>query len=174
MLKDRQLTRDLWLHDWPCVLQRGIDSDVRWLEWTASNVWQPVIDRFGRVYFTSWRYWVSSGCMEARTGDHEHPGTVDVVAANASTGELHRWMGENLRDAAGAPLWGSLIDERNHVHYTAPGIGTRGEAEYLYEPTEGTYVAVDLPEWSSPTVAAAGLGPWVLGAAALYFLGDRK
>lgn len=140
----------------------------------ATNIWQPVIDRFGRVYFTSWRYWVSSGCQEARTGDHSHAGTVDAVAASASSGELHRWIGENLRDAAGNPLWGSLIDERNHVHLTAPGVGTSGAPEYLYEPTERTYVNVALPKWASPTIAVAGLAPWVLGAAALYLLGEKR
>ena len=171
MIPDRQLTRSLWLHSWPCALEKATEADARVLAWAATNVWQPVIDHLGPVVFTSWRYWVSSGCQVARTGDHEDPGTVDAVARNASSGELHDWIGRNLRDASGAPLWGSLINERDHVHYTRPGVGTHGGAEYLYEPTEGTYVAVALPEWIPPAVA---IGPWVLGAAALYLLGRKE
>ena len=174
MIPDRQLTRDLRLSDWPCALERGTEADARVIAWTAANVWQPVITALGPVSFTSWRYWVSSGCRTARTGDHSDPGTVDVVGRHVRSGDLHRWMGEHLRDAGGGPLWGSLIDERDHVHYTRPGVGHSGAPEYLVEPREGSYVSVALPEWTAPDLRAAGLGPWLLGAAALYLLRETK
>lgn len=167
-MTDRQLTTDLRLSSWPCW-KHATKRDVVWMEWTARNVLQPVINRWGPITITSWRYWFRSGCEEARTGDHEHPATVDFVPTRARVSDVHRWMGAYIVHADGRPLFGSLIDERDHVHVTAAGVGTRtGETEFLVEPTEGTYSAISIP--GRPTAAVLG----VAVAVALYALTRRN
>lgn len=150
---DRQLTRSLRLSSWPCW-QRATPDEVKWIEWAARNVWQPVIDRWGPLKISSWRYWVDSGCVQPRVGAHEHAGTADVVLSGDMQ-EVHRWMSQNIRDAEGFPMWGELIYERDHIHYTAPGVGTRGRPELFDEPTEGRYVPVPFEARIFP---ATGLG----------------
>ncbi len=172
LIADRQLSTSLRLSAWPCW-EHATESDLRWLSWTARNVWEPVIARWGPLYFTSWKRWVRSGCVEARTGDHAHPGTLDVVPARASVEEVHSWMGAHIRDGTGSPLFGSLINVRDHIHYTPPGVGTAaGVTEFLSEPTEGKYRGLPLPfgrwTWRGMTLTIAA-------ALALYFFAtDRR
>jgi hypothetical protein len=151
----RALSRSINLEDIPCS-QGATENEIEWLEWAARTIWQPVVDRWGPVAFTSWRYWQNGGaCSRARTGDHSHPGTLDAVPLEAGVTEVFEWMGANLRSWTGAPLWGSLIDERTHIHQTAPGVGAGPEGEYLHEPTEGVYEARALPA-ARPLVLGAG------------------
>jgi len=168
-MTDRQLTRSLRLSSWPCW-KRATPKDLEWIEWAARNIWQPVIDRWGPLTISSWKYWASSGCVQARTGAHEHAGTADVVTT-ADMRQVHRWMAENIRDSDGYPLWGELIYERNHIHYTSPGVGTRGKPELFDEPTEGRYVPVP---FAARIIPATGFG--VLAAIGLLlaiFAGRR-
>jgi hypothetical protein len=82
-------------------------------------------------------------------------------------------MGAHIRDGMGAPLFGSLIMERDHIHYTPPGIGTpAGQTEFLQEPTEGTYEELQLPR---PAWTWQGAALTIAGAVALYFFAtDRR
>lgn len=165
---DRELTRSLRLRHWPCW-ERATPRDVVWMEWTARNILQPVIDRWGPITLTSWRYWARSGCREARTGDHEDPATIDFVPTRARVADVHGWMGAHLVEASGRPLYGSLIDERDHLHMTRAGVGTRtGETEFLVEPVEGEYHALTIPR--RPTVALMAAAVVV----ALYALTRRN
>lgn len=142
---DRELTRSLRLSDWPCW-QKANPRDVVWMEWTARNILQPTIDRWGPVAISSWRWWRRSGCVEARTGDHADPATLDFVPQRARISDVHNWMGSHLVEASGRPLYGSLIYERDHIHVTRAGVGTRpGETEFLVEPVEGEYHALPIP-----------------------------
>lgn len=156
-MNDLQLSRSLRLSAWPCW-QRATADDLPALRWTAENILQPTVDRWGPLYLTSWRYWRSSGCIDARTGDHADAGTVDFVPASASVEDVWRWMGANLKGR-----YGSLIEERDHIHVTRPGVGVEpGRFEFLREPVEGVYRA-EVPGASTLAKAAAV-------AAAVYVL----
>lgn len=165
---DRQLTRSIRVSSWPCW-QQATARDLTWMEWTARNILQPVVDRWGPVTVTSWKLWARSGCREARTGDHADPATLDFVPTRARIPDVHNWMGAHLVEANGRPLYGSLIDERDHIHVTRAGVGTRpGETEFLVEPTEGVYHAVPIPRRASAALVAAAVG------VAIYALTRRE
>ncbi len=75
---------------------------------------------------------------------------MDFVPRRAGVTQVWRWMGANLRG-----MYGSLINERDHIHVTRPGIGVApGQAEFLNEPTEGVYEPATV---GVPTVVLAGL-----------------
>ena len=138
------------------------------MEWTARNILQPIINRWGPVTITSWRWWVRSGCVEERTGDHEDPGTIDFVPMRARVSDVHNWMGAQLVEPNGRPLYGSLIDERDHIHLTRPGVGTALDVpEFLVEPVEGEYHELPIPRRATVALLAAG------AAVALYALTRR-
>ncbi len=156
-LTDRGLSRSLRLSAWPCW-EHATARDVVWMEWTARNILQPVIDRWGPLTISSWKRWARSGCREARTGDHEDPATVDFVPDRARISDVHNWMGAHIVEASGTPLYGSLIDERDHIHVTRRGVGTRaGETEFLVEPVEGEYHALTIPHRISGAALATAV-----------------
>lgn len=154
-----RFSRNFVLEEWPCW-KNATAADVIVMRWVAVNVLQPARNRFGAIRITSWKYWARSDCREPRTGDHADAGTLDFVPLEAPIMDVFRWIGANLRGR-----YGSLIYERDHIHYTRPGIGVRqGETEFLIEPTEGVYKAIALP------LSTAGI---VAVVAALYFLTKR-
>lgn len=165
---DRQLTPSLRVRHWPCW-QKATTRDLVWMEWAARNILQPTIDRWGPLKISSWRWWARSGCVEARTGDHADPGTVDFVPDQARISDVHNWMGGHLVESSGRPLYGSLIDERDHIHVTRAGVGTRpGETEFLVEPAEGVYRALTIPRRPTAALVAAAV------AVAVYALTRRS
>lgn len=148
-MRDVALTPGLRLSSFPCW-EKATASDAVYMRWVAVNVLQPVINRWGPLHLTSWKWWKSEGCNRARTGDHADAGTVDFVPAEASIEDVWQWMGANLRGR-----WGSLIHERDHIHVTRSGVGTRtGRDEFLREPIEGQYAAA-MP--GIPTMGLAAL-----------------
>lgn len=157
MTDDAQLSTDFRLSSAPCW-DRATVADALAFRWTALNILQPTADRWGPLAITSWRHWTRDNCRDARTGDHGDGGTVDFVPRRASIARVANWMAANLRGR-----YGSLINERDHIHVTRPGIGVRpGTSEYLNEPTEGVYVAASVAP-PALVVAAFAVG-------ALYFL----
>lgn len=152
MIGDVALSRSLSLSSFPCW-ERATAADALVMRWVAREVLQPVIDRWGRIEITSWRYWKRNDCGDPRVGDHSHPGTIDFVPLQAPVTKVWSWMASTLRGK-----YGSLIHERDHIHYTRPGVGARvGHAEVLYEPTEGIYRAAVVP---LPLLAVAVAG-WI-------------
>lgn len=156
-MTDAQLSPGFRLSSFPCW-QRATAPDVVVMRWVAQRVLQPTANRWGRLTITSWTAWARTDCTEARTGDHADPGTVDFVPRLAPIEDVWRWMGANLKGR-----YGSLIFERDHIHYTRPNVGVRtGQTEFLYEPVEGVYRA-EVPGMSSLAVGA-------LAVAGLYVL----
>lgn len=134
-MTDAQLSPDFRLSSAPCW-ERATVADALAFRWTAINILQPTADAWGPLQITSWRHWTKDNCREARTGDHADGGTVDFVPRRATVSRVASWMAANLRGR-----YGSLINERDHIHVTRPGIGVApGVSEYLHEPTEGVYV----------------------------------
>lgn len=168
MARDRKLAPNFWLHEFPCW-ELATEADVSELARTVRNVLQPARERWGRIVPTSWSWW-KSGCTP-RTGAHGHPGSVDFVPLDTPVPTVHRWAAKAL-----AGSYGEIIDERDHIHVTAPGIGAPLSApQVLVEPSEGVYVSVD-PDAGFPggwgsfgrpfeleglTVSVPGRSPWV-------------
>lgn len=148
-MNDAQISRSFRLSSAPCW-ERATAADALAFRWTAINILQPTADRWGPLAITSWTHWTRDNCRDPRTGDHEDGGTLDFVPRRASVGDVWRWMGANLRGR-----YGSLINERDHIHVTRPGIGVKpGQSEFLHEPTEGVYVAASA---APPALIMAGL-----------------
>ncbi len=140
MATDTQLSRHFRLSSFPCW-ELATPADALNLRWTVLNLLQPTADRWGPLTVTSWRRWTRNDCADLRTGDHADAGTVDFVPQRATVEQVWNWMGGELRGK-----YGSLINERDHIHVTRPGVGVApGTSEFLYEPTEGVYVASPLP-----------------------------
>ena len=160
-MRDAVLTPSLRLSSFPCW-QKATAADAVYMRWLAVNLLQPVIDRWGPIVLTSWKWWFRSGCNDPRTGDHADAGTVDFVPQRASVEDVWQWMGANLRGR-----WGSLIHERDHIHVTRPGVGVRpGQEEFLREPVEGRYAA------AMPGIPTMGLAALI--AAVSLFLATRR
>lgn len=161
MMRDIGLSPSLRLSSFPCW-EQATAADAVYMRWLALNILQPVINQWGPITLTSWKWWFRSECREARTGDHSDAGTVDFVPRDASIEDVWRWMGANLRGR-----WGSLIHERDHIHVTRSGVGVRaGRDEFLREPVEGKYAA------AAPGLPTAGLA--ALMAAALFLATRRR
>ncbi len=159
-MTDARLSPSLRLSSFPCW-EKATAADAVKMRWLAVNVLQPVIDRWGPVTLTSWKWWFNSGCKSARTGDHGDAGTVDFVPTGASIEDVWRWMGANLRGR-----WGSLIHERDHIHVTRWGVGTKtGADEFLREPVEGQYAS------AMPGIPTMGLAALLAGS---VFLATRR
>ena len=157
MIDDAQLSRSIRLSSFP-GWELATAADALKARWTALNILQPTIDRWGPIRLTSWRRWSRDNWRDLRTGDHADGGTVDFVPRRASVPRVWNWMGANLRGK-----YGSLINERDHIHVTRPGIGVKpGTSEFLHEPTEGVYHEASV---GVPAVVMAGLT-----VAALYLL----
>ena len=101
---------------------------------------QPARDAWGPIRITSW-------LRDTGSGAHKDGGAVDFVPVYAAVPVVHRWMAANV-----APF-GELIDERDHIHVTLPGVG--GWGQVLIEPTEGEYAAVDSTAARPPNGAPA-------------------
>lgn len=149
MATDRQLSRDFWLHEFPCW-QEATEADVARLSETVSLILQPVRRQFGAVVPTSWKWW-RGGCTP-RTGAHGDAGTVDFVTPDADLREVFNWMAVNIV-ATGSV--GELIFERDHIHVTRWGVGGKGQV--LVEPVEGEYVWGFVVPRLLPWLLAGGL-----------------
>ncbi len=159
LVTDQALTRNFWLHEFP-VWWKASPQQVARLRAQLSRFWQPLRGRVGALVPTSWMWSKTSG--RPRTGGHADPGTVDAVPlsavvqfqmANEKTqlgdhvaARAHEARGQELVSAAHAwaaanlpGTFGELIDERDHIHTTAPGVG--GNGQVLHEPREGRYVS---------------------------------
>lgn len=188
LVPDRELTAHFWLHEFP-VWWLATPYQVAELRGQLTRFWEPLRAHTGALTPTSWMYW-SSGAQRVR--GHSHPGTLDMVPSraiayfqqaedqarlgNVAAAEVHRRAGESMvsdahRWAADRlkGMFGELIDERDHLHVTAPGIG--GAGEVLHEPREGVYHAGLMPEkWGRDFpawLAALILGALVLGQISL-------
>lgn len=188
LVPDRELTPHFWLHEFP-VWWLATPYQVAELRGQLTRFWEPLRAHTGRLIPTSWLWW-SSGIRRANA--HTHPGTVDMVpltahqrfqqadeqiragnltgagayqrAGESLVSDAHRWAADHLRG-----MYGELIDERDHLHATAPGIG--GAGEVLHEPQEGVYYAGLMPEkWGRDFpawLAVLILGALVLGQISL-------
>lgn len=158
MATDVQLSPDIRLSSFPCW-ERATAAEALAARWTARNILQPVIDRWGPIHISSWTRWRADGCARARTGDHADGGTVDFVPVHADVATVWRWMGPNL-----AGRYGSLINERDHIHVTRPGVGVApGAVEFLNEPTEGVYIPARLGLPTPVLAALLGLALYLWG-----------
>lgn len=177
MNPDRRISRNFVLSEFS-GWQTATAGEILRLEEFVHSVLQPIRDRWGVIIPTSWRTW-SSG--EPRTGAHAQ-GAVDFVPAEAPMMDVHMWAAYNLRGR-----YGEIIDERDHIHVTPPGVG--GDGEVLVEYREGEYAAVDptaarwrLPDgtvYELPGIVATVAGPrtWlgiVLAAGLLLEMGRRS
>lgn len=164
----------LRLSDFPCWWI-ATPGQVAEAEATARRVVDPAWAQFGPLVVTSWMWW-QDGCRP-RTGAHSDPGTLDLVPLRAPVGQVARWI------AAALPAsYGTIIDERDHIHVTRPGFqGRTGYA--LYEPEEGVYVPMTWGDGAAPLpvpgvgVTVSRWGPFALPAllvlAALALRGAR-
>ena len=156
---DQRLTRSFQLHEFPGWWM-ATPQQVARLRAQLSRFWQPLRNHVGAIVPTSWMWSKTSG--RPRTGAHADPGTVDAVPLSAvaqfqmadeksplgqtDAASAHRRRGRELISAAHAwaarslpGTFGELIDERDHIHATAPGVG--GNGQVLHEPREGSYAA---------------------------------
>lgn len=176
MAEDRRLSRNFVLREFS-GWERATEQQVAKLYRIVREVLQPARDAWGAIRPTSWLRSTGSGAH--RDGD-----AVDFVPMQADIPPVHRWIAANR---AGA--FGELIDERNHIHVTSPGVG--GWGEVLVEPTEGEYAAVDDPTAERPsngapawwyelpgltaTVAGPRTAAWILvGGLLLALLGSDR
>lgn len=171
LVTDQRLTRNFELNEFP-LWWLASPLQVAQLRAQLSRFWQPLRDRWGAMIPTSWLWSRSTG--EPRTGAHADPGTADMVPRSAVlqfqlrddklrahdregarahelrgqelVSETHAWAAANLPGS-----FGKLIDERDHLHVTAPGVG--GTGVVLHEPTEGQYSIGPFPV----PLAAGGL-----------------
>jgi hypothetical protein len=133
------------LHEFP-GWEQATEAQIKILELEAVRPFlQPIRDRWGRIDPSSWLRWRSG---ERRTGSHADPGTVDFVPALATIPEVFQWI-----RAMGLP-YGKLIDERDHIHRTRPGVQGATQEAYV-EYAEGSYASTD-PEAGFP----GGAGAW--------------
>lgn len=177
---EQRLTRSFKLHEFP-LWWLASPKQVALLRAQLSRFWQPLRDRVGAMVPTSWMWSRATG--RPRTGAHSDPGTADMVPRSAVVqaqlatekrrggdwegarahelrgqeliSEAHAWAAANLPGT-----FGELIDERDHIHATAPGVG--GQGEVLHEPREGRYV--------SGPFAVPLVGGGILAAILLYLL----
>ena len=140
MAADRQLGANFWLREFPCW-EIASEADVAGLAETVRDRLQPARNEFGRLVPTSWRWW-SKGCVP-RVGAHADARTVDFVPQDAPIPAVHAWMAANV-------AYGEVIDEFNHIHVTAPGVGDPQGPEALIGSRATGFVAVD------PTVGFPG------------------
>lgn len=158
---DKPLSAYVRLSDLPCWWEAS-GVQVQAAEGTVRRIIDPAWRAFGPMVVTSWMWW-QDGCRP-RTGAHSDPGTLDFVPLRASVGQVARWIAASLPTS-----YGTIIDERDHIHVTRPGYrGKVGEA--LYEPTEGTYVPMTWgDEWGPIPVPGVGVdvskwGPYAVPA----------
>lgn len=148
-MTDAQLSPSFRLSSFPCW-ELATAAQALMLRSTVLGILQPVVDAWGPITVTSWNRWTRNDCRDLRTGDHADAGTVDFAPRRASVARVWSWMGANLRGR-----FGSLINERDHIHVTRPGIGVKpGTSEFLYEPSEGVYVPSSA---APPALIMAGL-----------------
>jgi len=161
--------------------EKATEAEVKILELEAvRNFLQPVRDKWGIIRPSSWLRW-SDGRL--RTGAHADPATVDFVPGQASIPDVFQWA-----RSSGLPF-GKLIDERDHIHRTRPGVqGAQQQAyvEYVegsYAPANGAGFPGGAGAWGSPielpglSVAVAGTrSPWIawLAVAALLLAVGRR
>lgn len=162
--------------------EQATEAQVAVLELEAVRTFlQPIRDQWGRIDPSSWLRW-SSGVL--RTGAHADPGTVDFVPAGAPIPQVFQWI-----QGQGLP-YGTLIDERDHIHRTRPGAQGAYQKAYV-EGAEGSYASANAGAgfpggagaWGQPielpglSVSVAGpstrWGAWIAVAALLLALGRR-
>ena len=120
MAADRQLSANLWLHEFP-GWRDATEADVRKLEPTVSRVLQPVRTAFGvPLRPTSWKWW-SSG--DPRTGSHADGGTVDFVLEQGRTADAFEWGAQHLIPSGYIGRWiyeparaGGDSPQGEHIH----------------------------------------------------------
>ncbi len=135
MAKDRQLSRDFWLREFP-GWEIATEDEVQRLAILVSMVLQPARRVWGQLKPTSW----------LRRGDSGTHGTgdgVDFIPLDATTTAVHQWIATYLPGS-----FGELILEPNnkavggggaHVHVSNWGHGGHGEVLVEKELEEGRY-----------------------------------
>lgn len=100
-MRDRRLSRDFWLHEWP-QWQRFTPQEVAQLEEITARVLQPLRTAFGVAVVPSSAFYWSDG--EPRTGSHAH-GAVDFYLERGLTRDAWEWGKTNLMPAGYLGRW---------------------------------------------------------------------
>lgn len=149
MPRDRQLSANFRLSEWPCW-ELATESQVLELQETVARVLQPIRSRFGPVWPTSWMHW-SSGCVP-RSGAHAQGGTVDFQVADGRTREAWEWGAQHLVPAGYIGRWIYEPERRDHQGRKVQGehihvapredmlaLNGDGRIQVLEETAEGQY-----------------------------------
>lgn len=183
MATDMQLSRNFWLRWVPCWWVAE-PADVAKLQETTARVLQPLRNKFGPVFVSSWKWW-ATGCAP-RTGSHGQGGTVDLEVSGGQTLAAWEWGNTYLMPSGYIGRWiyePETESQGEHIHVAprADMIAYNGDGriQSLKELPDGTtYV---FQEWTAGTfvnpyrlepitaVARAGM-PWWLGLGILSLL----
>lgn len=177
MARDRQLSADFWLREFP-GWEEATEDDVARLQPTVARVLQPIRSAFGvPVRPTSWMRW-SSG--ELRTGSHAHGGTVDFVVGDGRTPEVFEWGAQQLIPAGYIGRWiyepqrGGPDAQGEHIHMAPLGamveVFADSRIQVLEEREEGEYFL----HFEVAPIAFGALVALGAGAAFLFSLAQRR
>lgn len=171
MAEDRQLSRNFWLHEFPCW-EEATEEEVARLQETVARVLQPIRDRWGRIVPTSWIWWRDS-CTR-RSGAHDYGGTVDFVALDADLREVWEWGRQYLLPAGYIGRWiyepqrrAPETPQEEHIHMAPVQdmVALRGDREIqaLEETSEGRYALYESFQAPQGPLIRAGVGSGVWG-----------
>lgn len=190
MATDRRLGSYFWLHEFPCWLHAS-ESDIETLRRQVVRIADPTRREWGQLTPTSWKWW-RDGCRP-RSGAHADAGTFDFQATGrirelggnpyvswdqaeererAIREQAHREVGRWMATYLPSDYYGQIIDERNHIHVTRPGVGGReGQSPTgmaLREPREGEYEYMFGEDPGLPGGAGTYTNPiWIEGVEAV-------
>jgi hypothetical protein len=168
MARDRQLSRNLWLHEFT-GWQDASEPQVDRLAETVARALQPIRSAMGVPMLpTTWLAWRDG---TARVGSHAY-GAVDFVMEDGRTREAYEWaerflvpsgyIGRLIYEPERSAAEGVPQGEHIHLAPVQAMVDHVGDPtiKVLEETTEGTYVFYE---------AAAALGLGVLALGALFF-----